>query len=110
MVLDASNPLSHVLPHVPNLHHPTLDLRCILRMADADSVLEAAEFASVFPEIAGILFLLWWCPVLVAVHTYAMERLLEHEYLLVPLVVCRFPRVAQTLVKTCLHRILAWWY
>jgi hypothetical protein len=32
-------------------------------MADADSVLEAAEFASVFLENAGILFLLLWYPV-----------------------------------------------
>ncbi len=58
-VLDVSNPLSHGLPHVPELHHPTLDLRCIPRTADADSLLEAAEFASVFPESAGILSLLW---------------------------------------------------
>ncbi len=100
----------HGLPHFPNLHHPTLDLRCILKTADADSVLEAAEFASVSPEIAGIFSLLRWCLAFVAVHTYAMDRLFEHEYSLVPLVVCRFPRVAQTLEKTRLHKILAWWY
>ncbi len=107
MVLDVSNPLSHGLPHVPNLHHSTLNLWCILRTADADSVLEAAEFASVFPNIARILYLLRWCPVSVAVHTYAIDRLFEHEYSLLPLVVCRFPRGAKTFVKTRLRRILA---
>ncbi len=88
MVLDVSNPLLRGLPHVPSIHHPTLDLRCILRMADADSVLEAAEFVSVFPGNAGILFILRWCPVLVAVNTFAMDRLFGHEYSLVPLVEC----------------------
>ncbi len=110
MALDVSNTLSHDSPHVPNLHHSTLDLRCKLRTADADSVLEAAEFASVFPENAGILFLLRWCLVLDVVHTYATDRLFGHEYSLVPLVVCRFTRVAQIFVKTRLHKILAWWY
>ncbi len=110
MVLDVSNPLLHGSPHVPSLHHPTLDLQCILRTADADSVLGAAEFASVFPENVRILSLLRWCLVLAAVHTFATDRLFEHEYSLVPLVVCRFPRVAQILVKTRLHKILAWWY
>ncbi len=76
-------------------------------MADADSVLEAAEFESVFPENAGILFLPPWYPVFVVLHTYAMDRLFGHEYSLVPLVACQFPRVAQNLVKTRLHRILA---
>ncbi len=73
-------------------------------------MLVAAEFASVYPESAGILFLPRWCLVSVAVHTYAMDRLFEHEYSLAPLVVCRFPRLAQTLVKARLHRILAKWY
>jgi hypothetical protein len=79
-------------------------------MADADSVLEAAEFASVFLENAGILFLLLWYPVPVVSHIYAMDRLFGHEYSLVPLVECQFLRVAQILVTTRLHKIPAWWY
>ncbi len=110
MVLGVSNLLSHGRQHVPSLHHPTLDLRCILRKADEDSVLEAAEFASVFPENAGILFLLPWYHVPVALHIYAMHRLFGHEYSLVQLVVCQFSRVAQILVKTRLHKILVLWY
>jgi hypothetical protein len=90
VVLDASNPLLRGLQHVPRLSHSTLDLRCILRMADTDSVLEAAEFVSVLPENAGIPFLPRWCPVPVAVHTYAMDRLFGHEYSLVLLVACQF--------------------
>ncbi len=79
-------------------------------MKDADSVLEAAEFASVYLESAGILFLLPWYPVSVVLHIYATDRLFGHEYSPVPLVECQFPRVAQILVKTRLHKILAWCY
>jgi hypothetical protein len=39
-----------------------------------------------------------------------MDRLFGHEYSLVPLVECQFPRVAQILVTTRLHKIPAWWY
>jgi hypothetical protein len=78
-------------------------------MADADSVLEAAEFASVFPENAGILSPLLWFPVLVVSHIGAMGRLFGLEYSLVPLVGCQFPRVVQFPVRTRHHRILVWW-
>ncbi len=47
-------------------------------MADADSVLKAAEFAYVFHENAGIISLPRWYPVFVALHIYAMERLFGH--------------------------------
>ncbi len=60
-------------------------------MADADSLLEAAEFASVFPENAGILFLPLWCLVPVVLHIYAMYKLFGQEYSLVHWLRFNFP-------------------
>ncbi len=59
-------------------------------MADADSVLEAADFVSFFPENAGIIFLSRWCLVPVALQINAMDRLFGHEYSLAPLIACQF--------------------
>ncbi len=78
-------------------------------MGDADSVLEVSEFASAFPENAGSPFPRLCYPVPVFSHTVAMGMLFAHEYSLVPLVVCRFPRVGWTRVKTRLRMILEWW-
>ncbi len=39
-----------------------------------------------------------------------MNMIFGHEYSLVPMVACQFTRVVQTLLKTRLHMILAWWY
>lgn len=78
-------------------------------MADADSVLKTAVFASVFPENAGILSLLLWFLVPVVSHIDAMERLFGLEYSLVPLVGCQFPRVVPFPARTRLHKTLVWW-
>jgi hypothetical protein len=78
-------------------------------MADANSELEAAESASVFPENVEILFLHLWCLALVVSHIFAMEKLFVHECSLVPLVACQFPPAEWIRVKTRLHRTPVWW-
>ncbi len=93
-----------------SLLHSTLVFRHTLRMADADSVLEAAEFASILPEKARIISLPRWYPDIVALHIYAMGRLSGHEYSLVPLAARQFLWMVRISLKTRLQMILAWFF